>query len=182
MSTARKTPAKSFHLDDVLKKASPVERTVMVCVSGALAGEYEALKAQDEGAPRPSRRLGSTDVEYDARRARLVELEQEMSDATFPFVFRALSSKAWSDLLNKHPDPGGKKLFNSETFPAAAIAACCVSPEGMDDPVKVEQFMESLSSSQEGDLFDGAWEANMRAPKGMTYFTAFAEAQDSEKN
>lgn len=169
----------SFTIDDVIAKATPVERIVPVCVAGKLAGEYEQLKVELDRASGAARLGGGPAVEITKR---LVALEAEMREATYNFRFRALSARAWSDLIAAHPDKGGKRLFNVDTFPPAAIAACCVEPAGLDDPDKVAALLASLSTAQQGDLFDGAWEVNTSAPKGMNSFTAFAAHQDSAKN
>src|SRR5690606_3041505 len=142
--------SKSFSLDDVLAAASPVERVVSVCVAGKLIGEYEHLKTKME---RGFQSLGGNAKLRD----QLAELERKIDAATYDFRFRALSPKAWSDLVAQHPDKSGNKLFNIETFPTAAIAACCVEPEGMDDPEKVAALLDKLSTAQQAELFDAAW-------------------------
>lgn len=169
----------SFSIDDVIAKATPVERVVPVCVAGKLAGEYEQLKAELENLPGGGRLGGGRNKEI---LDRLRELEAEMKDATFPFRFRSVSPKAWSDLIAAHPDKAGKRVFDLDTFPVAAIAACCVEPAGMDNPEKVEALMASLSTAQQGELFDGAWEVNTSAPKGMSSFSASSALQDFVKN
>lgn len=161
----------SVSIDDVISAAKPVERVVKLCVAGELVAEYEKLKDELDNLGRVRTLSGGRDAEL---RARLVELEGEMKARTFEFRFRALSAKAWSDLMAKHPDKGGKRLFNLETFPVAAIAACCVEPAGMDDPDKVAALMDKLSSAQQNDLLDGAWEANTAAPKGMSFYSESA--------
>ena len=165
----------TFSIDDVIATAKPVERVVAVCVAGELVGEYEQLKVELENLG-PVRTLGGgRDTEI---RARLAELEGEMKARTFDFRFRALPAKAWSDLMAKHPDKAGKRLFDVDAFPPAAIAACCVEPAGMDDPEKVAKLLETLSTAQQGDLFDGAWEVNTAAPTGMSSYSASAALRD----
>lgn len=169
-----------FSIDDVIAAASPVERVVSVCVAGKLVGEYEQLKRELENSPGAGR-LGSSTRTTDIQ-ARLVELEAEMQAATYDFRFRALPAKKWSDLLSAHPSKDKNRLFDVDTFVPAAIAACCVEPAGMDDPEKVEALVASLSTAQQGELFDGAWEVNTSAPKGLNSFTASAALRDFVKN
>lgn len=153
-------------LDEVIANASRVERVVPVCVSGGLVAEHQKVSAELEEAQVNPMRLG--DNRLQKLQERLSEIEQEMRGYTYEFRFRALSAKGWSDLMAAHPDPEGQRVFNVETFPKAAISACAVEPEGMDDPEKVQQLLDILSPAQQGELFDGAWEANTDSPKGLT--------------
>jgi hypothetical protein len=170
----------AFSIDDVIADATPVERVVPVCVAGKLVGEYEQLKAELERVQGAitGRLGGSASREIIAR---LRELEGQMKAKTYDFRFRALPAKGWSDLMSAHPDKAGKLRFNADTFPAAAILACCVEP-ALDDPAKAEALLASLSAAQQNELFDGAWEVNSSAPKGMNSFTAFADLQDFAKS
>lgn len=150
-------------VDDILKRAKPVERVVHVCVAGDISGEYEDLKLELEGSEHVARLSSTPDPE---KTARLAELEDQMLDATFEFRLRALSAHGWSNLLAEHPDTTGNLIFNGETFPPALIAKTCVEPEGMDDPEKVSALFDVLSPSQQNDLFDAAWEIHQTSPKG----------------
>lgn len=179
---------KKVSLDDILADASPVEHVVNVCVAGKLVAEYQQLEAELErtqAADPMDRRLGSSgpDGNATAIAQKMRDLAEKMREATYAFRFRALSPKAWSDLVAKHPDKSSsKRLFDPETFPPAAIAACCIEPEGMDDPEKVAALMEKLSVAQQADLFDGAWEVNTSAPKEMNSSAAYAALLHSEQS
>lgn len=150
-------------LDTILEQATPAERTVQVCVAGKLLAEYEHLerelaRAQTADAQRSS--LGDVPQAPPIAR-RLVEIEERMQAATHEFRFRALEPKPWSDLLAEHPGrPGKTEGFNAETFPAAAIAACCVEPAGLDSVPAVERLFAVLNPAQRADLFDGVWTVN----------------------
>ena len=165
---------------DVLRKATLATRTVSICVAGELAGEHEDLVAELEkltiaAATAPARLGGNgKDPAAVAVAERIQVVEAEMAEATYDFRFRALSSKAWSDLLAAHPDPKRERMFAPDTFVPAAIAACCVDPEGMDDPEQAAALFESLSAGQQDELFSAAWEVNQTGPKGQTSSLASA--------
>lgn len=169
MSTTKPTKSTSKTLDDILAKATPVERTVYVCVAGALAGEYEAIRDEMEklqNNPVTQARLSTQDKSVDYL-AQLDRISEEMAEATFAFRFRAVSPKKWSDLAAANADPttGG---INMQTFTVAVIGACCVEPEGLDDPAQLDRLLDNLSPAQQSELFDAAWEVNNTAPKGVT--------------
>ena len=105
-----------------------------------------------------------------------------MKARTFAFRFRALSPKAWSDLLAAHPSKDKTKIFEANTFPDAAIRACCVEPAGLDDDARFAALLSQLSVAQQSDLFDGAWAVNTSAPKGLSSFGASPVPPHSAKN
>lgn len=164
-------------LDEVISKASRVERIVPVCVAGHLVAEHQQVSAELQDAALSPGRMG--DTTQSRLRERLVDIEKEMKKYTYEFRFRAMSAKEWSDLLVAHPDPDGQRAFNVDTFPTAAISACAIEPEGMDNPEKVQQLMDILSPAQQGDLFDGAWEVNTDSPKGQSWLTESDDHQAS---
>lgn len=182
---AATTPPKKKTIADVLKKAKPAQRSVEICVDGSVSAEHEELVAELEGLavanpgaidPRLS---GPRDPAAVALAERVTALEAEMAEATVTFRFRALAAKPWSDLLAKHPDPKRERLFNPDTFVPAAIAACCIDPEGFDDAEQVAALFDALSAGQQTDLFEAAWEVNQSGPKGQTSLLASALLQPS---
>ena len=182
MAAKKNTPS----LDDIIADASPVERVVSVCVAGKLVSEHQELEEQLEraqNADMSAARLGGTNNGNTTELARKIrDLEDRMRASTYTFRFQAKTPEEWSNLIAAHPDKDGNKLFNTETFPSAAIAACCVEPEGMNDPAKVARLMEVLSPAQQADLFDGAWEVNTNSPKELTSYTASAVLRNYETN
>lgn len=168
-------------LDEIMANATPVERVVSICVAGQLAGDYERLTAQLQQASMDEiqERL-SGDAQSIKIRKELDSLEELMAEYTYDFRFRAMSPKRWSDLLAKHPDPEKYRLFDPDTFPGAAIQASCVDPDGLDDDEKFDALMDKLSTAQQSELFDGAWEANTTAPKGRTSYNAYVTPPGSE--
>lgn len=167
---AATTPPKKKSVADVLKKASRATKSVSICLAGDLVAEYEELTAELEritmAAPTTDRLSGGVKSDPQAVKVakRIQELEAEMAESTVAFRFRALPAKQWSDLIAKHPDPKKERLVNQETFVPAAIAACCVDPEGMDDPEQAAELFDTLSAGQQDELFEGAWEVNQTGP------------------
>jgi hypothetical protein len=89
------------------------------------------------------------------------ELRAEMAEAMVEFRFRALSPKAWSDLLAEHPGRRPEELFNPETLEPAAIAACSLSPV-----MTVEEYgelAEMLTHGQQEALANAVWVLNTEA-------------------
>lgn len=173
MTTTKSTKSTSKTLDDILAKATPVERTVYVCVAGALAGEYEDLRNQLEASQNDMMQQARLSGQEHSKHllAEMDRVQAEMAEATFPFRFKAVSPKKWSDLAAANADPatGG---INMQTFTVAVIGACCVEPEGLSDPEQLDRLLENLSPAQQSELFDAAWEVNNTAPKGQTYSAA----------
>lgn len=176
MTTKRK-PA----LDDIIGAATPAERLVSVCVAGALVAEHQQLERELERAQQTEvaqKRLGQKSPAQEVA-ARIEKLQEQMREQTYTFRFRAISAKAWSDLIAAHPDPSGKRTWNNHTFVPAAITACCVEPEGMDDPERVGKLLDVLSPAQQDDLFMGAFEANTTAPTVPFSYAASAVLRNS---
>lgn len=170
-----------FTIDDVIDAASPVERVVPLCVAGKLVAEHERLVEELANTP-PPQRLGSKGPHHELSEA-IATLEAEMTKRTFPFRFRALTPKAWSDLIAAHPDKSAKRLaFDPDTFPTAAISATCVEPAGMDDPVKAAALLDQLSTAQQNLLFDAAWDVNATVPKGPSSSSGFDALLDYAKS
>lgn len=112
-------------LDAFLDSYQPRTVTVPICREASLLDEHARLEAQAQA------EIGS--LAGPSRAAELAALEVRIEEASTPFVFRALSRKAWADLLKAHPpskeDLKARVDFNPDTFPHAAIAACSVDPD-----------------------------------------------------
>lgn len=160
-------------IDEIIANTTAVERTVHVCVAGALSGEAEELRERIDAhrqATEPGRLSGPATLQDLERQ--LTDVLSAMQDYTYAFRFRAISPKRWSDLMSSHADKAGTRMFNPETFPAAAIQATCFEPEGMEDPERAQGLLDKLSPAQQADLFDAAWNVNVTSPKGGTSFPA----------
>jgi len=144
-------------IEDILGDAAPRETSLQVCVAGDLAGQLDALLASRAGVARTSlagEGIGELETEIAAVRAR-------MAERTHTFTFRALTGKAWSDLLAAHPSPTKDRVFDVETFPAALVSACCRAPEM--DLDQTTRLFDSLNEGGRQALFEAAWGVNTGA-------------------
>lgn len=179
MATAKKSPS----LGDIIAAATPAERVVTVCVAGALIAEHQELERELEAAQRADTRVRLGQAPTAPKIAQRIEkLQERMREHTYLFRFRSLTPKRWADLLAEHPDPDGKRAFNVDTFPPAAIAACCVEPEGMGDRAQLDKLLDIVSPAQMNELFNGAWDVNTTAPKEATSYAASAVLRSSGTN
>ena len=108
---------------DVLAAARPVERSVTVCVAGDLNVQIEDLERVLRGfATDPARALAASEEEQQAAQ-QIETLRAQMREQEVTFTFRALSSRAWSDLMAAHPGREGKEEgFNVDTMPTAFVS------------------------------------------------------------
>ena len=95
----------------------------------------------------------------------LQELERRIDEQTQVYSFRAVSRRRWRDLLAKHPPKREHREsgqdFNPETFPAEAIATCCVSPKLTVDEVKALEADDDLGTGGFEQLWNGCLAANL---------------------
>jgi hypothetical protein len=184
-----RTPAKKKPptLADVLAVTTPAERVVSLCVAGDLFAEHQRLeaeleKAHDDGIS--TRKLNEESPVHKIAK-QIQALEAKMAKHTFDFRFRALRKHEWSTLMTAHgprddSDVDDRFGFNMETFPPAAVRACCVSPDGMDAD-EFDGFWETLNSGQRDRLFfRGAWAVNQEGVSVPKSVTASAALQSSE--
>ncbi|HET7407965.1 MAG TPA: hypothetical protein VFJ21_12635 [Mycobacteriales bacterium] len=150
------------NLATISEKVTPVETTVSLCVDGALFAEHERLEAELDAlmsGPNSATLGGGDPVSEAAKKVQAVE--KKMRGRTYDFAFRHVPT--WQALLDEHGPREGKERierFNPETFPAAAVSASCVSPEGMGDAETFAAFWDKLNRGQRARLFDGAYRAN----------------------
>ena len=146
-------------IEDILAKAKPREKTVMVCIAGDLAGEAERL--QDE-LSRVSEDWEPSDLsEVHPARAiaeQLKVVHAQVREAEEPFKLRYIGDKAYSDLLAAHPPENEQEAFNSETFPRALVAASCVQPVMSEE--QVIDLFEIINEGEIKKLFDAAWDVH----------------------
>ncbi|WP_263165395.1 hypothetical protein [Streptomyces sp. SCSIO ZS0520] len=158
---------------DVLKRARPREQTVQVCMRGDLSGEAERLT---EELARVSEEWEPSDLaeEHPARAiaAQIKAVREEARQAEVSFRLRYIGDRAYSDLLAAHPSKDENEAFNSDTFPRALIAACCVDPKMTEE--QAGELFEVISQGEIKRLFDGAWEVHNGS--GMVPFSLAASA------
>lgn len=86
-------------------KVSLPERTVRLCLDGALQAEWEvaekALSDARAATTRDARMTGNAEVEKAAKAVR--DIEERMERSVLTFRLRALPRSEWADLLVKHP-------------------------------------------------------------------------------
>lgn len=151
----------------LLDDAHLAERVIPVCTRADLAAEHEALDAKlTTLLERPNPKLGD-DGRADLRR-RLLELEDQMTAATYPFRLRAMPQRRFKAFRDGHPprkdekgdiDPRDKVLFvNTETIWEPLVRACLVDPQ-LDDPAW-ERLIESLTNRQFEEQAWTAWKLN----------------------
>lgn len=147
---------------DILAAAKPVERSVTICVAGDLNAQIEDLERElQAAAKRPHTSLASSGDER-ALAEQIEALRERMSEHEVTFTFRALSSRAWSDLMARHP--GRRELdeaFNVDTIAADVIASCAVDPEMTIEDA--DSLADVLNNAQFGALFECAWRCNTKA-------------------
>ena len=102
----------------------------------------------------------------------ITDLQDEMEAAKVEFKFANIGKKAWADLLAQHPPKKEHKELradhNPETFPIAAIAASCRTPE-MDEAA-VRRLEAAMTDAQFTSLWKACIDANMggvESPKSM---------------
>lgn len=130
-------------IDDVLASATRRTNTVTVSLRGDLADRHDILVRQLAAADDDERLLELAEA--------VKAVEAEARAAAVDFVVVSIGKKRWTELLADHPSTEEHRLsfgrgldYNPETFPYAAIAACCVAPEGLT-PDKVRELEETMT-------------------------------------
>lgn len=168
----------------LLADARRPERTVALCLRGDLQAEVEELERQlEEAAEAPGDKLS----DGGAARALAEQIEAmrtEMKGSTVTFRLRALSRKAFADLVAKHPpaagDEKGQSLgYDADSFFPALVAASAVEPEltGAQWDALLD---DTLTSRQFGDLADAAMALNRRPVDVPFSFAASRTLRASE--
>ena len=129
----------------LVKKHADLERAIIERSQdgGSLAGD-DLLRTMSEG---------------------LQELERRIDEQARIFSFRGVSRRKWRDLLAQHPprkqDREVGDDFNPETFPAAAVALCSVSPKLTEDEAKALEDDDDLGTGGFEQLWNGVLAANL---------------------
>jgi hypothetical protein len=156
-----------------LKRAKLPTRDVEICLSTDLQKQYEALHEQLAEAytrEKGDKRLGQ--VSESKRIARQIEdLQAEMREYTIVFRIRSLGRR-WQELVDQHPPREGVAEdvylgFNPDTFFDAAIRACTVEPDDLDDEdwadlLGTDKTDGKLTAAQYRELQDAVMAMNVR--------------------
>jgi hypothetical protein len=154
---------------DKIAAAKLPERTVDICLRGDLQAEWEDLDRQLReayGREQMDKRLNSGGESRELAR-RIEALQDEMRDHTIVFRMRALSRKAWGELVKQHParkdHPDDDLLgYNPETFFVDVIRKCIYSPDDLDDAAWDHLLDEVITEHQWVSLQNAVMALNVR--------------------
>lgn len=154
---------------DKLKAAKLPERTVDICLRGDLQAQWEDLHRQladIEARQAVDKRLNSAGQTGKIGQ-QIADLQEQMRADTIVFRLRALSRRAWNDLLKEHPprkdDETDTTLgYNVDAFIPAAIQACTYSPDDLDDVTWADLLDERLTEFQFVALQNACMALNVR--------------------
>lgn len=159
-------------INDILGQVKLPEKSVPLCLRADLLAEFEDLDQQFKIArDNPAKTLGNKEA---AEIAQVMQATREqMQASTETFHLRALPRRQWSDLLKKHPSASGETgEFDPDTFPVAALAACCVTPAMSED--QAGQLVDRVSQGQWNTLWLAIIELNIGAAEVPTSVSASA--------
>lgn len=160
-------------IEDILAEATPRERTVMVCIRGDLLGEADRLQDELNRVSTDWEPADLTDVHPGRELAvKLKELREQIKAAERPFKLRYIGDKAYSDLMAANPAKEDSQAFDSDAFPRALIAACCVDPVMTEE--QVAALFEKINQGEVKKLFDAAWDVHNSSE--MVPFSLLASA------
>lgn len=151
--------------DDWKADSSPDEASVSVCFDRRLYREFADADAALRDAREPGMLAQSDDVE--ALAAKVVDLKARIAAdrVKHTFVFATVPYGRWRALAEKHEPTAQQKAdnryldFNPETFPQAAVALSCISPELSDEDG--EWLREHLPRQEFDRLFEAALQVNV---------------------
>jgi len=153
-------------IDEVFAFATPVTRTVELCLAGELQAEWEELDRKRtrllQASPGDSLIGGAGSEELRKVEKRMEDLRKRMEKATVTFKIRGLPKRRWSDLCAQHPprkeDTEAGRDYNAETLPVAALAECCVEPKMTRE--QAERLIDEVLTQAQ---WDELWFAVLRA-------------------
>lgn len=149
---------------DIIGSIRRPEKTVPICTAGDLQAEFEDLerdlaiakeKPLEEGTL-----AGGANPMATAVAQQIQELRGRMREHTVVFRFQGLSSKAYSDLVAKHPpkDDSKRTDVDADGFSADLVATCAIEPKMTF--AEAVQLSEVLTQAQWDALFTAAYEVN----------------------
>lgn len=168
-------------IDEILGQVKLPEKSVPLCLRADLQAEFEELDRQLAAAKEKRGRTLAGDGGDALTIAELMEeLRSQMREHTYSFKLRALPKRAWSDLLAKHPAKDGDEgEYDTETFPVAALAACCIDPVMSED--KAGQLVDRISQGQWNELWLALINLNLAGSDIPFSANASAVLGDSKK-
>lgn len=172
--------------DSVLAGAKPTVKSVRISLRGDLVHEIEQLQEVLQ-AERMRDEVENRVPVAPKIAKRIVELTDQATAAEVEFTFRSIGRRAWRDLVAEHPPAEEEKKqgadFNTETFPAAAMAAACVTPAGASLE-KFEQLRDGdvIGDRQWNDLWATVHAANTGGSGIPLSAAAFAMARGITEN
>lgn len=146
-----------------LAKASLPERSVDLCLNGALRADYDQLQTElVQMTADGSGRLGGN-PQARAVAEQMQALRDEMADSEVTVTLRALPNARWMQLVTDHAprkDNTGDATvgYNQATFYPALIRESFVDPVLDDD--EFTQLLDALNSHQFDELANAAWALN----------------------
>lgn len=167
---------------DHRRKLRPTEIRVSICDDGdARSALLEARNAlYDAEHPRD----GDPDLEVvEGARQDLEAAEAAAREVSVLYVFRSIGRKAWRALIDEHPPTedeiadadaeyqrrkaAGEDIeasavrpdWNGDTFPQAALSACCIEP-GLTE-AEADELLDQVSDLEASQLLGAAVVANM---------------------
>ena len=160
-------------ITEILKAATPRQRTVKVCVRGDLASEVERLTDELANVSQEWEPQSIAD-EHPGRKiaAELKAAQETAKAAEVPFVLQFIGDRAYNDLLAAHPSDNPNELFDDRTFPTALIVASCTDPQMT--AAQAAELFEKVNQGEKKRLFDAAWEVHNGA--GASPFSLAASA------
>lgn len=141
----------------------------MICLRADLVQAYETLGDEITAAKQRAAKadsLAAAAPDLPEMEGRLREAEEEMREATVPFVLRALPRPRFRALVSEHPPRKGEdgnpvsqdwNGVNHSTYYSALIRECTVTPE-LDDETWRLLLDEKLSDRQYEDLSEAAFD------------------------
>ncbi len=157
----------------------------------ALSLEYVAAKQKEEAAaatrdpekPDTTKRLAGGDSPSTAILKQMQALVDENSDAYYDVTFEQMRRHDWLQLRTQHgprDDVEDERLFNTDTFPPAAVTASMLDPEPTDEVLAF--FAENLSNGEWERLANIVWNLNegvRSVPKAETDLLSLLLAGDA---
>lgn len=173
--------------DDLIAGATLPTTTVTLCVAGELQAQWEDLERELQDAIDAEDDSLASGGESREIAERMDALREAMRAYERTVKFQALSQRAYSDLLAKHPprkdnEDDQARSLNIETFPPALIAACAVEPVMTEEQVK--QLAELLTNWQFNELFGASFMLNrspVSIPKSVTVSEILANSAPRSK-
>lgn len=150
-------------IEDIIASAKLPEKTITLCLRGDLQAQWEDLERKLQQAETQTTDTLAGDPEAQRIAEKMEQIAAQMREHERTFLFRALGSIEYSNLLaaNKAPDDKRDESVDGldwTTYPTALIAACAVDPAMTLD--QAERLSAVLTNRQWDDLFRTALACN----------------------